>query len=57
MLHSKNWSKIAVVYLRIAISDNDLMCAEHVGGAVYKEVNVTWQEESCAQELSQDRLL
>lgn len=50
-------SKIAIVYLRITILDNDLMFAEHFGGVVYKEVNVTWQEENNTQEPSQDCLL
>lgn len=33
------------------------MPADNFGGAVYKEVNVTWQEENYTQKLSQDCFL
>lgn len=44
-------SKTANVYLRTTLLENDLMSAEHFGGVVYKEVNVTWQDNDAFKHL------
>lgn len=39
-------SKTANIYLRLTVWENDQMSADNFGGTVYKEANVTWQDEN-----------